>query len=107
MFLSALPVLSNILLSLLLSIIIILSVLGLRCCLGFSLVVVSRGFSCCGAWALEHRLNSCDQGLSCPAAHGTFLDQGWNLPGPGIEPMSPALVGGFFTTEPPGKPYNL
>ena len=26
------------------------------------------------------------------------------LPGLGIEPMSPALAGGFFTTEPPGKP---
>ena len=23
---------------------------------------------------------------------------------PGIEPVSPALAGGFFTTEPPGKP---
>ena len=80
--------------------------LGLHCCSGFSLVVVSGGFSCCRAWALEHRLNSCDQGLSCPVAHGTFLDQGWDLPGPGIERMSPALVGGFFTTEPPGKPYS-
>ena len=29
----------------------------------------------------------------------------WYLPGPGIEPMSPALAGGFFTTEPPGKPF--
>ena len=31
------------------------------------------------------------------------------LPDPGIEsesPVSPALAGGFFTTEPPGKPYN-
>ena len=27
----------------------------------------------------------------------------WDLAAPGIEPMSPALVGGFFTTEPPGK----
>ena len=27
-----------------------------------------------------------------------------NLPDPGIEPESPALAGGFFTTEPPGKP---
>ena len=27
----------------------------------------------------------------------------WNLPRPGIEPVSPALAGGFFTTEPPGK----
>ena len=28
----------------------------------------------------------------------------WDLPGPGIEPVSPALTGGFSTTEPPGKP---
>ena len=27
-----------------------------------------------------------------------------NLPDPGIKPASPALEGGFFTTEPPGKP---
>ena len=27
-----------------------------------------------------------------------------DLPGPGTEPVSPALAGGFFTTEPPGKP---
>ena len=25
-----------------------------------------------------------------------------DLPGLGIEPVSPALAGGFFTTEPPG-----
>ena len=32
------------------------------------------------------------------------------LPNPGTEltsPMSPALAGGFFTTEPPGKPIPL
>ena len=32
-----------------------------------------------------------------------------NLPSPGIKavsPMAPALAGGFFTTEPPGKPYR-
>ena len=29
----------------------------------------------------------------------------WDLPGPGLEPVSPALAGGFLTTEPPGKPY--
>ena len=28
------------------------------------------------------------------------------LPNPGIEPMSPALAGGFFTAEPPGKPHR-
>ena len=27
-----------------------------------------------------------------------------DLPDPGIEPMSPALAGEFFTTEPAGKP---
>ena len=27
-----------------------------------------------------------------------------DLPNPGIKPMSPALAGRFFTTEPPGKP---
>ena len=32
-----------------------------------------------------------------------------DLPGPGIEPVYPvalALAGGFFTTEPSGKPYK-
>ena len=28
----------------------------------------------------------------------------WDLPGSEIEPVSPALAGGFFTAEPPGKP---
>ena len=27
----------------------------------------------------------------------------WDLPGPGLEPMLPALAGGFLTTAPPGK----
>ena len=32
------------------------------------------------------------------------LPQGmWDLPGPGTEPMSPELAGGFSTTGPPGK----
>jgi len=30
-----------------------------------------------------------------------------DLPSPGIKPVSPALTGGFFTTEPPGKPCIL
>ena len=30
-----------------------------------------------------------------------------DLPDPGIEPVSPALAGGFFTTKPPGKPLDL
>jgi len=31
----------------------------------------------------------------------------WDLPKPGIEPMSPALAGKFFTTEPPEKPEHI
>ena len=27
----------------------------------------------------------------------------WDLPGPGLEPMYPALAGRFLTTAPPGK----
>ena len=27
----------------------------------------------------------------------------WNLPGPGIKLVSPALAGGFLTTGPPGE----
>ena len=30
-----------------------------------------------------------------------------DLPSPGIQPMSPALTGRFFTSEPPGKPLCL
>ena len=30
----------------------------------------------------------------------------WDLPWPGLEPVSPALAGGFLTTAPPGKPPN-
>ena len=52
-----------------------------------------------GSRALEHRLNSC-------GARAWLLPRMWDLPRPGIEPMSLALVGGFSTTEPPGKPQN-
>ena len=31
----------------------------------------------------------------------------WDLPGSGIISKSPAWAGGFFTTEPPGKPQAL
>ena len=29
-----------------------------------------------------------------------------DLPNPGMEPLSPALAGGFFTAEPSGKPWS-
>ena len=31
----------------------------------------------------------------------------WDLPRPGLEPVSPALAGRFSTTAPPGKPLRL
>ena len=37
----------------------------------------------------------------------TWLSCGmWDLPRPGIKPMSPTGASGFFTTEPPGKPWD-
>ena len=66
--------------------------------------------SSCGAWLLTVvasfvvgcRLQGTvsvvvAHGLSCSTACG-------NLPGSGTEPVSPAWAGGFFTTEPEGKP---
>ena len=52
--------------------------------------------SSCGSRALECRLSSC-------GAWALLLCSMWDLPGPGLEPMSPALAGGFLTTAPPGK----
>ena len=70
-------------------------------CGGFSLLrsMGSRytGFSSCGSKALERRLSSC-------GAPAQLLRGMWDLPGPGLEPVSPALAGGFLTTAPPGKP---
>ena len=50
--------------------------------------------------APQHRLGS--RGPLAQLLHGT-----WDLPGLGIEPMSPALAGRFLTTEPTGKPSLL
>ena len=35
---------------------------------------------------------------------GLLFPSPGDLPDQGIEPVSPALAGGFFTSEPPGKP---
>ena len=58
------------------------------------------GFSSCGSWALERRLSSC-------GAQAELLRSTWDLPGPGLEPVSSALAGGFLTTAPPGKPITF
>ena len=47
-----------------------------------------------------HRLNSC-------GSRAQSLRSMWDLPRPGLEPVSPALAGRFSTTAPLGKPGNI
>ena len=70
-------------------------------------------FSSCGEWGLLSSWSTASKaqapqlcpvgsafvvnGLGCSAVLG-------DLPDSGREPVSPALAGGFFSTEPPGKP---
>ena len=75
---------------------------GFSCCGARALgarasVVEARGLSRCGSQAVECRLSSC-------GARASLLCGMWDLPGPGLEPVSPALAGGFLTTVPQGKP---
>ena len=90
-----------------------IAVLGLHCCMGLSPVaeiglLSSRSHRLLTALAspiVEHGLWSPGQiavvhGLSCSAGCEIFPDKGL------IGSMSPALAGGFFTTEPPGKPLS-
>ena len=91
-----------------------MAVLGLRFC--------ARAFSSCGKWrplfiamrgpltiaaslVVEHRLQT--RRLSNCGSRAQLLRGMWDLPGPGLEPVSPALAGGFLTTAPPGKPRKL
>ena len=62
--------------------------------------VVARGLSSCGSRAPEHRLSSCGAGAQ-------LLRGMWDPPRTGIEPVSPALTGGFPTTAPPGNSHKL
>ena len=88
-----------------------MAVLGLHFC--------ARAFSNCGKWgplfivvrgpltivaslAAEHRLQT--RRLSNCGSRAQPLRGMWDLPRPGLEPMSPALAGRLPTTAPPGKP---
>ena len=68
---------------------------GFPCCGAQALGHI--GFSSRGSQALEHKPSSC-------GTQAKLLHCVWDLPGPGIEPPSLALQGGFLTTGPPGKP---
>ena len=61
-------------------------------------VVVAHGLSSCGSWALE---------CSSFGAQALLLHGMWDLPGPGLKPVSPALEGRFLTTAPRGNCYRL
>ena len=52
---------------------------------------------------VEHRLQT--RRLSNCGSRAQLLHGMWDLPRPGLEPVSPALAGRFSTTAPPGKPY--
>ena len=66
------------------------------------------GFSC-GVQALAHAsfgrcsLRAPGHRLNCCGAQAQLLHSRWDLPRPGIEPVSPTSVGRFFTTEQAGK----
>ena len=51
----------------------------------------------------EHRLQTLR--LSNCGSRAWSLCGMWDLPRPGLKPMSPALAGRFSTTAPQGKPY--
>ena len=74
-------------------------------------VAASRVSSLCGAWLLTAAVSlDVERGLYGLQARWlwVYLSHGmWNLPGPGIKPMSPALAGRLLATVPPGKSLLL
>ena len=88
-----------------------MAVLGLRfCARAFSscskwgplLIAVHRPLTIAASLVAEHKLQTCR--LSNCGSRAQLLRDMWDLPRPGLEPVSPALAGRFSTTAPPGKP---
>ena len=88
-----------------------MAVLGLRFCVrAFSscgkrgpLFIVVRGpLTIAASLVAEHRLQT--RRLSSCGSRAQLLRGMWDLPRPGLIPVSPALAGRFSTTSPPGKP---
>ena len=75
---------------------------GLRCCAGFSLIVVSMGFLFRWPLSLQSKGSGVRELGSC-GPMGLVARQMWNLPGLGIKLVSPALAGRFLSTVPSGK----
>ena len=90
---------------------IFLAVLGLRfCAKAFSsygewgpLLIAVRGpLTVAASLVAEHKLQT--RRLSSCGSRAQLLRGMWDLPRPGLKPVSPALAGRLSTTAPPGKP---
>ena len=77
--------------------ILFLTVLGLCCCV--------QAFSSCSMPSFSPRWVLSLHSTGCRACRLQLLCSMWNLPGPEIEFVSPALA--FLTTGPPGKSTHL
>ena len=69
---------------------------------GYSLVAVHRLLTVVASLVVEHGLQCLG---SVAMVHGPSCHSMWNLAGPRMEPVSPALAGRFLTTGTPGKSY--
>ena len=90
-----------------------MAVLGVRfCARAFSscgkrgplFIAVHGPFTIAASLVVEHRLQT--RRLSNCGLRAQLLRGMWDLPRPGLEPVSPALAGRFSTTAPPGKPKS-
>ena len=88
-------------------------VLGLRfCARAFSsrgkrgplFIVVHGPLTIAASLVAEHRLQT--RRLSNCGSRAQRLRGMWDLPRPGLEPVSPALAGRLATAAPPGKPRS-
>ena len=65
-------------------------------------IAVRRPLTTAASLVAEHRLRT--RRLSNCGSRAQLLCGMWDLPRPGLEPVSPALAGRLSTTAPPGKP---
>ena len=68
-------------------------------------IAVLRPLTVAASLVVEHRLQTLR--LSNCGSWAQLLRGMWDLPRPGLKPVSPALAGRFSTTAPPGKPMFL
>ena len=83
-----------------------ISVRGLSSCgeQGPLFIAVRGPLTIAASLVAEHRLQT--RRLSNCGSRAQLLCGMWDLHRPGLEPLSPALAGGFSTTAPPGKPFH-